>query len=240
MTALAAATVTATPEGILSLVIRIVETCRPRRIVLFGSYAYGHPTADSDVDLLIEMPHEGKGWHTASAIRREVKAEFPVDYLVRSSEELAQRIAFGDCFLKEIVTKGKVLYVAPDAAVMERALDPGERHSPKGDAVLERNEVLAILSAFRSALGRHGAPDARLVLYGSYAKGNARPESAIDVVVVAEAFEGKPFFDRVEILAQATMEVWGEPIQAVALTPREWENGESVVVEYARNGIEVQ
>ena len=104
-----------TPDTIQGLASRIGKAFHPRRIVLFGSYAYGHPTADSDVDLLIEMPHEGKPWQTATAIRREVQAAFPVDYLVRSSEELAHRIAMGDCFVREIVEKGEVLYAAPDA-----------------------------------------------------------------------------------------------------------------------------
>lgn len=104
---------------------------------------------------------------------------------------------------------------------------------------MDQGKVLTVLSAFRAALGREGARDARLVLYGSHAKGNARDESDIDVAVISEAFEGMSFWDRTDILARATMEVWGEPIEAVALTPREWENGESVVVEYARNGIQV-
>lgn len=102
-------------EDIVAHAARIAAAFHPRRIILFGSHAYGHPTTDSDVDLLIEMPHEGRPWHTASAIRREVQAGFPVDYLVRSPDELAHRIALGDCFLREIVKKGEVLYAAPDA-----------------------------------------------------------------------------------------------------------------------------
>ena len=104
---------------------------------------------------------------------------------------------------------------------------------------MDQNEVLTVLSAFRAALDRRGVADARLVLYGSYAQGNARDESDIDVVVISETFEGLSFWDRTDVLARATLEVWGEPIEAVALTPSEWENGESVVVGYARNGVEV-
>ena len=104
-----------TRQAILAHAARVADAFHPHRIVLFGSHAYGHPTADSDVDLLVEMPHAGKPWQTASAIRAAVHAGYAVDYLVRSSEELADRIAMGDGFIREIVEKGEVLYAAPDA-----------------------------------------------------------------------------------------------------------------------------
>jgi predicted nucleotidyltransferase len=93
---------------------RIAERFRPDRIVLFGSHATGKANADSDVDLLVVMPHDGKPWRRATEIRGAVRPGFPVDLLVRSSEELEARIAMGDCFLREIVTTGQVLYEAPD------------------------------------------------------------------------------------------------------------------------------
>jgi predicted nucleotidyltransferase len=86
----------------------------PHRVMLFGSYAYGEPSADSDVDILVIMPHEGKGWRVASEIRGRLRPRFPLDLLVRTPEELRRRLALGDCFLKEIMLKGKVLYEAPD------------------------------------------------------------------------------------------------------------------------------
>lgn len=86
---------------------------RPERVVLFGSYGYGRPTADSDVDILVVMPHDGKPWRKATEIRQAVRPSFPMDLLVRSGEELARRIEMGDCFLREVVQKGRVLYEAP-------------------------------------------------------------------------------------------------------------------------------
>ena len=95
---------------------RIAREFRPRRITLFGSYAYGKPTEDSDVDLLVLL--DGRRVHDrAVQIRQAIDFEFPVDLLVRSPKEVERRIAWGDCFLTEIQKKGKVLYEAADAQV---------------------------------------------------------------------------------------------------------------------------
>ena len=101
---------------------QIREFCRavarefqPQRIVLFGSYAYGKPTDDSDVDLLVVMPFDRRKGRKSLEIRRRIPAGFPLDLIVRTPEFIAQRLAWGDCFVQEILSKGKVLYEAPDA-----------------------------------------------------------------------------------------------------------------------------
>ncbi len=88
---------------------RIAERFQPDKIILFGSYAYGTPHEDSDVDLLVVMPAAD---HTSQAIRisNTVEPPFPCDLIVRSPEKLRRRIAEGNWFLREIVEKGKVLY----------------------------------------------------------------------------------------------------------------------------------
>lgn len=91
---------------------QIARLFKPQRIVLFGSYAYGRPTADSDVDLLVVMPFEGKGFRKASEIRSRIDANFPLDLIVRSPEEMNRRLAGGDFFLREVTEKGELLYAA--------------------------------------------------------------------------------------------------------------------------------
>ena len=87
----------------------------PERIILFGSQAYGKPTEDSDIDLLIVMPYEGS--HAAQAIRilNHLNVLAPIDLLVRSPEEVHERIEIGDSFMREIVGQGKVMYEATHA-----------------------------------------------------------------------------------------------------------------------------
>ena len=86
------------------------ERFRPHQIILFGSYAYGRPTTDSDVDLLVVMETELKPWEQATSIRTSMPHMFPMDLLVRTPRELAQRIGWGDYFLREITSQGSVLY----------------------------------------------------------------------------------------------------------------------------------
>jgi predicted nucleotidyltransferase len=85
---------------------------KPDRIILFGSYAYGTPIQDSDVDLLVILEGEPGGPRRAIDIRRELHAPFALDLLVRSKTDVEERLALNDFFLREIFDKGRVLYAA--------------------------------------------------------------------------------------------------------------------------------
>ena len=88
----------------------IAEKFGPDQIILFGSYAYGKPAFDSDVDLLVVMEFNGRSVDKAYEIRRATESSFPLDLLVRRPSSLSKRIALGDFFLKEVTERGKVLY----------------------------------------------------------------------------------------------------------------------------------
>ena len=96
---------------------QIVRLFRPRRVILFGSYAFGDPSPDSDVDLLVEMETSLRSVEQAVEIRRSVQFPFPTDLIVRTPAQIAERLKMGDPFIKEILSQGKVLYEAPDAGV---------------------------------------------------------------------------------------------------------------------------
>jgi predicted nucleotidyltransferase len=104
-------------DNIVELAERIVQQFHPERIILFGSYAYGRPTADSDVDLLVILPFEGHPARKAAEIRTSIRALFPMDLLVRTPQQVQRRVEQGDFFMREIMEKGKVLYEAPDQGV---------------------------------------------------------------------------------------------------------------------------
>ncbi|RRR67814.1 MAG: nucleotidyltransferase domain-containing protein [Candidatus Viridilinea halotolerans] len=99
-------------EEIRLLSDQIVQQFHPEKIILFGSYAYGKPVLSSDVDLLIVMPYDLHPAYQAAAIRASLKPPFPVDLIVRDPAELAQRIALGDWFLRDIMQHGQVLYAS--------------------------------------------------------------------------------------------------------------------------------
>src|SRR5206468_5909406 len=96
---------------------RIAAEFKPERIILFGSYAYGAPTADSDVDLLVVMPCKNDSSRKAFEIRRAIPADFPVDLLVRSPEQIKQRLELNDWFMREIIEESRTIYAAADAGV---------------------------------------------------------------------------------------------------------------------------
>src|SRR5438067_3902836 len=97
----------------------IAEEFHPDKIILFGSYAYGTPHEDSDVDLLVVMDQD-----QAVRIQLRLAAPFPLDLIVRKPKEMKWRLEEGESFLTTIVTQGKVLYEKDDARVGQAAL-PG-------------------------------------------------------------------------------------------------------------------
>ncbi len=93
----------------------LVEQFQPEKVILFGSYAYGEPTADSDVDLLVIKPIQRNSVADASSIRRAVRhlrhtvANLPLDIMVRDPEDFRQRLENGAAFHTEIATRGITL-----------------------------------------------------------------------------------------------------------------------------------
>ena len=94
---------------------QIAREFRPGRIILFGSYAYGKPGPDSDVDLLVIMPLKGRSTDQAIEISKRLEHRFPIDRVVRSPEEVRQRLAWNDFFLREATQKGLLMYESADA-----------------------------------------------------------------------------------------------------------------------------
>jgi predicted nucleotidyltransferase len=88
---------------------QVAERFQPEKIILFGSHAYGTPHADSDVDILVVMPARN-AIDQMMRIHRVVDPQFPLDLLVCTPKNMAWRLEEGDSFLREITSKGKVLY----------------------------------------------------------------------------------------------------------------------------------
>ena len=90
---------------------RIVQELKPEKVILFGSYAYGTPDPHSDVDLLVVMKTNASLKDRSWAVSRLLLPRpFPVDILVKTPKEVEKALESGDFFLKEILTRGKVLY----------------------------------------------------------------------------------------------------------------------------------
>ena len=89
----------------------IVREFAPLQVILFGSYAYGTPTEDSDVDLLVVMDIPKSEFRNKTIeIQQHIPRRFSMDLLVRSPEEIAYRVSYNDWFLREITEKGELLH----------------------------------------------------------------------------------------------------------------------------------
>ena len=93
----------------------IAREFKPEKIILFGSHAYGQPTPESDLDLMVVMRFEGDPLEQAVTILNRLNMLLPIDLLVRTPEQVQQRLEMGDSFMRDIIERGKVMYEAHHA-----------------------------------------------------------------------------------------------------------------------------
>ena len=100
-----------TPRLLREVTQKVIQAFRPKNIILFGSYAYGKPTSDSDLDLLIVMESRDR---PAERIRKVSDLfdprPLPMDFIVLTPGEVRHRLSGFDPFLKEVLEKGQMLY----------------------------------------------------------------------------------------------------------------------------------
>jgi predicted nucleotidyltransferase len=98
-------------KEVTRLARRIKEKYKPEKIILFGSFAWGKPKKDSDVDLFIAKKTKK---NTLKRIMEVDKILFnrniPLDILVYTPRQIKERLALGDFFVEDILNKGKILY----------------------------------------------------------------------------------------------------------------------------------
>ena len=100
-------------EIISEIVEKLKSEYEPQKIILFGSYAYGNPREDSDLDLLILKETDKRRVDRFVRVKRIIynpTRKIPISPLVLTPEELTYRLRIGDDFIKEITRKGIVLY----------------------------------------------------------------------------------------------------------------------------------
>jgi predicted nucleotidyltransferase len=97
-------------DAILGLARRIAAEFSPEKIILFGSYATGTPSPDSDVDLLVILPFKERPLWKSLEILNRTNPSFPVDLIARTASETRRRYRQGDPLVREALDRGKVLY----------------------------------------------------------------------------------------------------------------------------------
>jgi len=93
--------------------VKNLKEYKPEKIILFGSYAWGKPKKDSDIDLLIIKKTKRSPYKRIPEARRYLhNINQAFDILVMKPEEVERRLKLGDFFIEEIIKKGKILYEA--------------------------------------------------------------------------------------------------------------------------------
>lgn len=100
---------------------------------------------------------------------------------------------------------------------------------------MDKRSAIGIVSLFRQGLESRGIRPLKIIMYGSYATGTNQEGSDIDIVVISDDFTGKNYWERIDILGDVIYEIFA-PIEVVALTQDEWEQGNSFVIDFARHG----
>ena len=100
---------------------------------------------------------------------------------------------------------------------------------------MDKRTALETIDRFRHTLENKNITVNKIILYGSFAEGNYRDDSDIDVIVISDDFAPLDYWARIDLLSEAIYEIF-EPIEAVSFTPNEWEKSDSFLVEYAKAG----
>jgi len=95
---------------IQKVVRKIVDKYQPEKVYLFGSFAWGKPTKDSDVDLFIVKETNERKFDRQLKVRRIIAGDLPTDIIVYNKDEMKERLDLGDFFVSNILTKGKLIY----------------------------------------------------------------------------------------------------------------------------------
>jgi predicted nucleotidyltransferase len=109
-----------TAEAIITFVDAIASATSPGKVLLFGSYANGLPTDDSDVDLLVVKEFRGRAEPEATRLRIALPEPFAMDLLVRRQSDIDRRITWNDFFLRDIMENGLLLYAANNSRMGEQ------------------------------------------------------------------------------------------------------------------------
>lgn len=100
-----------TPKLLHEVVHRIVQAVDPDKIILFGSYAYGQPHKDSDLDILVIMSSDRPRWQRAIPIYEALRGLLlPKDLIVYTPEEVEEWSEVPQAFITTAVRQGKILY----------------------------------------------------------------------------------------------------------------------------------
>ncbi|MFH1226691.1 MAG: nucleotidyltransferase domain-containing protein [Planctomycetota bacterium] len=107
---------------------------------------------------------------------------------------------------------------------------------------MDKRRIRQIVLKLVRAMANQNIRTKKVILFGSYARSGARQhkDSDLDLLFVSSDFQGLGLWERSRLLANAHWEVPDYPIDLVSATPEEWENDDSLIINYARQGRPVR
>ncbi|MFN7897884.1 MAG: nucleotidyltransferase domain-containing protein [Cyanobacteriota bacterium] len=121
-----------TREALLAFTQQLVEHYAPERVILFGSLARGEARWDSDADILVVTPFEGRHLAKIREVRRLCPVRFPLDLLIRRPEEVEVRYRGGIRSYARRLTMERCCMVEPWSAAESTSAEAGEDLSGQG------------------------------------------------------------------------------------------------------------
>ena len=97
---------------------RIQSQCNVKNIILFGSYAQGRATVNSDIDIIVVLDQKGFAQTYWEQVNRrlalsktllDIKRVTPIDLLVYTEDEWERVVASDDAFFSDIRKNGVYL-----------------------------------------------------------------------------------------------------------------------------------
>jgi len=99
-----------TREALRAFTQRLVQHVAPEQVILFGSQARGKARWDSDADILVVMPFEGRSSAVVQAMLQTCEPDFPLDLHLRRPDEILPRYRWGDPYIREALDHGEWLH----------------------------------------------------------------------------------------------------------------------------------
>jgi uncharacterized protein len=111
--------VQALPGELRDRIVAALKPLHPEKVILFGSYAWGRPTEDSDIDLYVVTPddflpatYEERMAHylKVASLLRQINKRVPIDLIVHTRPMCEAFIRADSMFAREVMNRGQVLY----------------------------------------------------------------------------------------------------------------------------------
>jgi uncharacterized protein len=88
---------------------RLKSEYNAEKVILFGSYARGEATEDSDVDIFIIAPTQERFYERMATVRkviRDLRNGTPIAPIILTKEEINKRLEIKDQFIQSILEEG--------------------------------------------------------------------------------------------------------------------------------------